>query len=705
VNTYLLVSSTLNFLAAAIQIGILLSAMERNPLRNRYLLFLVSLAAWSGTYTLWRLSDNPDSAYFYSQLLISCASFEPVAFFHFCLALSGLKAPRLVALGYGLSLLFMLATSMGLIVEEVKPIMGHDYWPMAGKLMPYYLLHFNGYLVAGIIILIRGWRANIGGRASDHMLVLFSAVIGFIGGGTNFPLWYEVPIQPFGNILVSIYLFLMLHGIYKKRIFGLSIDFYKLLVGLVLNSSVTLFIMLFYGLYRSKTGESIDLLTIWIYSIYVFFASALIFWIVPKIKVSAERIIDGALRNERMRPLSELSNLSSDIANIVSEEAMFDEVAHRLRSSLKVSWVAVYRLDFLGKAYTCRTVHGKRVEQFEAFTINSTSPLVDHLAAEPESLLFEQIYSDMEDDCYRQLVDLKNSTGACLIVPIHVSQELSGMLLFGSFDQSRLPSSEEMAILSYVGSQIGLNLRIREFQRRTSEVDKLVALGTMAAGLSHEIRNPLVSVQTLASLLKDGRSLSKISGDYKNVLIRDIRRIESIVDGVASYSKNQKARNMVITIHEVVESSMSIYDSQVKEQGVILNFKKSFREPVSVLGNFDQLVQVFNNLIENAIHAVEAKDEQRIDVEMHLQESTRSTSWVAITVTDSGDGVPESIIKRIFDPFITSKDTGQREEKVGMGLGLAISKRIIENHDGLITVTNLATGGAKFTVSLQIHNS
>jgi signal transduction histidine kinase len=705
VNSYLLVSSSLNFLAAAIQIGVLLSAMERSPVRNRYVMFLVTLAAWSGAYTLWRLSSDPDSAYFYCQLLISAASFGPVTFFHFCLALSGLKAPRVLAVGYGMSFLFILGITAGLIVEEVAPVFGYDYWPKAGELMPFYLLHFIAYVIAATVILIRGWYSNIGGRASDHTLVLFSAVIGFIGGGTNFPLWYEIPIHPYGNIFVSIYLFLMLHGIYKKRIFGLSIDFYKLLVGFVLNSSVTFFIILCYGLYRNSTGQPLDLLGISIFGLYVFFFSAVLFWIVPKIRAATEQILEGALRAERKRPLAELSNLSADLANISSEEGMFSEVAQRLRSALKVSWVAVFRLDFLGKSYTCRSVEGKNTDKTEAYIIHSVSPLVKRLTANPESLLFDQVYSGLEDDCYRQLVELRNSIGTSMIVPIHVSQELSGMLLFGAFGQSRPPSIEEMTMLSNVGSQIGLNLRIREFQRRTSEVDKLVALGTMAAGLSHELRNPLVSVQTLASLLKDGRPLTKITDAYKNALVRDIHRIESIVDGVASFSKNQRGSDMVITIREVIESSISIYEAQAREQGVSINLEDGIGEPISVLGNFDQLMQIFNNLIENAIHALERADERRICIEMNRQRSARSSSWVAITVTDSGEGVPESIIKRIFDPFTTSKDTGQREEKIGMGLGLAISKRIIENHGGLISVANLPDGGAKFTVSLQIHNN
>jgi two-component system nitrogen regulation sensor histidine kinase GlnL len=279
------------------------------------------------------------------------------------------------------------------------------------------------------------------------------------------------------------------------------------------------------------------------------------------------------------------------------------------------------------------------------------------------------------------------------------------MLLFGTFDRSAIPSTDALAVLSSVGSQIGLNLRIREFQRRASEVDKLVALGTMAAGLSHEIRNPLVSVQTLASLLKGGKSLAKVSGDYKEVLIRDIRRIEGIVDGVAAYSKNQKAHTSIISISEVITASISIYESQAKDKHVAINFDRKINPDVNVLGNFDQLAQVFNNLIENALHAVEDSEERRVEISIRLEKSSRPAKWVAVTVADTGKGVPESIKDRVFDPFITSKDTGHREENVGMGLGLAISKRIVENHDGLITIADKRESGAMFVVSLKIHQS
>jgi signal transduction histidine kinase len=79
----------------------------------------------------------------------------------------------------------------------------------------------------------------------------------------------------------------------------------------------------------------------------------------------------------------------------------------------------------------------------------------------------------------------------------------------------------------------------------------------------------------------------------------------------------------------------------------------------------------------------------------------RGPSWVEVAVADNGPGIPKAILSRIFEPFITSKDTGSRDEWMGMGLGLAISKRIIENHNGAISVINALPRGAKFMVSLK----
>ena len=116
------------------------------------------------------------------------------------------------------------------------------------------------------------------------------------------------------------------------------------------------------------------------------------------------------------------------------------------------------------------------------------------------------------------------------------------------------------------------------------------------------------------------------------------------------------------------------------------------------------LVTVLLNLLDNAWHATDTLSDPRIRIESRLYSKGKS-QWIELSVSDNGGGIPDSIADRIFDPFITSKDTGSREKKQGMGLGLAISKRIVDNHGGAISVSESDWGGARFTVSLRIFEA
>lgn len=706
-NTYLTVSSFLNLLAALLQVAFILSSRDRNPVRKRYLYFLLAITGWSFAYTLWRLSTSEVFAVYYCNVLISAAVFEPVAFYHFSLELAGKKAKRLVYFGYAAAFLLVCAVPFGLIVDGVSPRYGHEFWPNAGVLMPVYLLVFNGYLFAALWVLFKGWSQNLGGKASDYLLVLFSALIGFTGGATNFPLWYDIPLQPYGNILVSVYLFLMVHGLYHNRIFGFSLDIYKAIVGIMLNASVALFYLLFFVLFRSLSGVPVSVQDFWLRGFIAFGCSALVFWGAPKFRYWTESILEGVFRKDRVSALAELKELPMKLADLVDEQSMFEAVGDTLMRSIDVNGVAVYRLEVFESNYSCKYSSGKFNQAPESYLIEPDNPIIDGLSRKPEALIFAQVYGELSEQYYSSLVSLRNDMDLSVVVPIFADHEVFGLILLGALGEARPFTEDESAILFSIGAQIGLNLRIRDLERRSNEVDKLVALGTMAAGLAHEIRNPLVSVQTLATLVQAGKSLESVSDDFKDVLLRDVKRIGNIVEGVALYSQNQQSRKSPTNLLSIIRSSIEIYESSAKIAGIKIHLHSEVDESVVILASMDQLMQVFNNLIENALHALSGIPSPCLTIEVGLK-SMRARdrkSWVDISVSDNGKGIPPAILPRIFDPFITSKDTGTRSEKHGMGLGLAISKRIVDNHNGAIVVSNNPSGGAKFVVSLKVFDS
>jgi signal transduction histidine kinase len=180
-----------------------------------------------------------------------------------------------------------------------------------------------------------------------------------------------------------------------------------------------------------------------------------------------------------------------------------------------------------------------------------------------------------------------------------------------------------------------------------------------------------------------------------------VKRIASIVDGVAHYSQNQKGKQAPLSINEVLLNSIDISSKLAQTHRVAVRLSTAEKVDATVSANMGQLVQVFGNLIDNAIQALSGSEAPEVVISVTKRQGYRGPSWVEVAVADNGPGIPKAILSRIFEPFITSKDTGSRDEWMGMGLGLAISKRIIENHSGAISVINALPRGAKFMVSLK----
>ena len=416
-----------------------------------------------------------------------------------------------------------------------------------------------------------------------------------------------------------------------------------------------------------------------------------------------EQIVDGLLRKDRRGLLSELKALPTEIPDIGEEKGIYKLTAERIIKVFGVMGVGVLRLESFANDYECVHSEGSLAKREQEIRLRADNPIIAGLSRKPECLVLDQIYDTMEPNYYNALVALRKDVNMSVIVPVFASHEVYGLILIGQTTRPKLWSDEETGALFNIGAQIGLNLRTRDFERRAREVDKLVALGTMAAGLAHEIRNPLTSVQTLASVVRRGQSIDRMPEEFRDVLLRDIKRIGSIVEGVSLYSRNQRGKMERLPIGEVVAGSVELYRDLARESGVDLVFHDNGEGTLSVNGNYDQLGQVFNNLIENGIQAVEGVADPRVEVVCRLRRSHRvgSPSWVEVSVSDNGPGIPASLRERIFDPFMTSKDTGERAERKGMGLGLAISKRIIENHEGAITVHDRSGKGTRFVVSLR----
>ena len=231
----------------------------------------------------------------------------------------------------------------------------------------------------------------------------------------------------------------------------------------------------------------------------------------------------------------------------------------------------------------------------------------------------------------------------------------------------------------------------RELEKQLLRTEKLSSLGKLAAGIAHEINQPLTGVLTFSHLL-----LKKFKDDEATrldleVIVRETTRIKKIVQGILDFGRETPMKKECQAVEEILDNTLEIIIHQERFFGINL-IKKYGADIPPVMVDSSRMEQVFLNIIFNAQEAMGGSGT--------LTVQTRKTSdGVEVDLSDTGPGIPEEIQDKIFDPFFTTKDS---TEGLGMGLGLAVSYGIVKKHNGDIQVTSSPESGTTFTVRLPL---
>ena len=232
---------------------------------------------------------------------------------------------------------------------------------------------------------------------------------------------------------------------------------------------------------------------------------------------------------------------------------------------------------------------------------------------------------------------------------------------------------------------------LAEMQAHLFEAEKLASLGKLAAGVAHEINNPLGSILIYSHLLLE--DADKKSPHYENLkkVVKETSRCKDIVKSLLEFARPKEPEMSRININEIVETSLSIMERQVLFQNIRL--KKMYASPLpKIVADSAQLQQVFINIILNAAEAMNGNGVLTLSSSL-----SKEGSYIEVKFSDTGPGIKEEDKKSLFEPFFSTKEVGK-----GTGLGLAISYSIIQKHQGTIEVKSEAGKGSTFTVKLPV---
>jgi len=280
------------------------------------------------------------------------------------------------------------------------------------------------------------------------------------------------------------------------------------------------------------------------------------------------------------------------------------------------------------------------------------------------------------------------------------------------------PRSDELGELAH--SFNNMTKKLAETRMQLLQSGKLASIGRLAAGVAHEINNPLTGVLTYSSFLqKRTKDQPEVQKDL-DVIVRETKRCREIVKGLLDFSRQSTPKISRVDIHQAIERTLVVVANQLSLSHVTL-VKEFCPDRPQVQADENQLQQVFLNLIVNAIDAIgpeggtitisSAVTEHSPDSVMPMKQipcphkpSTidnegilaEKQKYIEVTVKDTGCGIPAENLAKIFEPFYSTKD--QR----GTGLGLSIIWGILDNHNGRITVHSEPGKGATFTITLQV---
>jgi len=280
-------------------------------------------------------------------------------------------------------------------------------------------------------------------------------------------------------------------------------------------------------------------------------------------------------------------------------------------------------------------------------------------------------------------------------------QDLLGILLLVDDRVRDAFSPDEVALLESLAVQVGVVIENSRQYRRMQERDRLAALGQMAAGLAHEVKNPLGAIKGAAQLLGDpshDTQLGPADMEFVSIILEEVERLDRVVGSVLDYARPSKGDAGAVDVNAVVKRTLTVLASDRTEE---CELRTELTESLPLVrADAEQLRQVLINLIRNAVQAMGGQGTVQVTTRrrsattgMARDTVVPQADWVEIAVRDEGPGMAPQVQKNLFVPFFTTKDRGT-------GLGLAISQRVVEEMGGRIEVVSRPGAGSTFSLVL-----
>lgn len=591
---------------------------------------------------------------------------------------------------YALAAFFVALNASGVFVAELRHY-DFGFYSVGSWAYDLFSLFVFVNFLAAFGLMIHDYHTSSNPRMRQQLRFwLLGMIVALPLGLTNLLPAYGVPVYPLGNLGSAVWAGIVGYAIVRHRLMDIEIVVTKgiayigailLLVGPVFAATLVMQRWAFGDVhYDFSAGLAVMLIGVGV--------------LFPTLRATVESRLSRSLFRQKFQTREALSSLAGDVVRILDRDTLVQVLCDSVSESLSTSRCALLLLDAFGSKFEVRQVRGPMAGQCD---LGTDHPFVRWLLQRGEPVLRE------EAEALRRLVDKprivsvfsENEWEVC--VPLISGKRLIGLLGLGRRRDLEVFAAGDLEILGRLasGAAIALeNARLYDEVRRSRDIihraGRLSALGTLAAGIAHEIRNPLVSVRTFFQLAPQRLSDAEFMSSFMRLAEEEVERINSLITELLTYAKSTTASLRLIDLDELVDRTVTLLAPQAKTQRVELVRVPPGRASLVIVADGDQIVQVLVNIVLNAIQATPGGGTVTVET---LAVEYEGGLFCQVEVRDTGQGIPPEIREEIFNPFFTTKDKGT-------GLGLAISHQIVAEAGGFIAVDSVEGRGSRFCINL-----
>ncbi len=660
---------------------------------SRVFLFLAFiLLLWNLHFFVLYWVEDKQLAFRVARILRIGSIFLGPSIVHLLFSLGAQRAPiwnKLIAFDYVCAGLLTILNFSDLIVSDLR-LYPWGYYSVGGPLYGLFTVYLVSNFGVAIYTLLWDYATSTEPRTRLQLKFwLLGAGLALPLGLTNLFPAYGVSFYPLGNLANVAWTGVVAYAIVRHRMMDIQLVVTKGMSYAV--ASFVLILPVFLGtIWLQKVSFS---------SIHPDFSFALLTILIavatlfPLLRQRIEPRIERSWIREKREYRAVIVEFTRNIVKILEQQRLLRELAGTLKDSLGLDRVAVALGDDDCRVFSIRHAVGVPAS---VTTFRRDESLISCFRRHRGAMLRDELRAGSNTEDHHAIENALDPNGWEVCIPLRGGEQVIGFIALGRKPKLEAFFAEDLELLETLAGEASValaNARLYDELKKSQDIirraDRSSALGTLAAGIAHEIRNPLVSIQTFFQLAPQRIQDEEFMTEFLGMTANEVKRISHLINELLSFARSPTPSYGPVDLNTLVERVEILISPEAKKQKVRLECVRGTDTPL-VYGDGEQMKQVLINLVFNAIQATTHGGLVTIATRGVRRQGSE---FGRLEVRDTGCGIAADQLENIFNPFYTTKVKGT-------GLGLAITQRIVSEHGGVIEVESEKGHGATFFVDL-----